>query len=231
MSSRNTIAFLTMAAWMLLAATSPGLAAAPGARDVPAGLAYPAAVIRYEPSYGDTCVPYNPNFTDPQVVLGPPDYTGGSNGTGALSLGSGGLLELLFVGTQIGNSGDSRVDLYVVEIGGFDEAFYFALRPVAPTTPADLLALGLQDQNGDGFFEFGWIAGGATTRIDLDAYFDLPVPELGVRFDAVQLIDDVLDHTTCTSTVGADIDAIEASQAYVAIEPATWTLVKTLYRY
>jgi hypothetical protein len=118
----------------------------------------------------------------------------------------------------------------VAEVGGFDEAFFVALRPVLPTTPQDLLALGMQDANLDGFFEIGWIAGGATTHIDLDAHFSHPVPQLEVRFDAVQILDDPADHTNCTSSVGADIDAVEALQAYIAITPATWGSVKGLYR-
>lgn len=226
---RGGVAF-ALAAWMLAGATVSARAAAPAPRDTPSGTAYAASVLRYDPAYGDSCVPSNPNFTNPQRALGAPNYSGGSNGTGAVSLGSGGLLELLFVGTQIGNSGDDRTDLYVVEVGGFDEAFYVALRPVLPTTPQDLIALGMQDVNEDGFFELGWIAGGATTRIDLDAHFNQPQPELGVRFDAVQIIDDATDHTNCTSTVGADIDAVEASQAYVSITPATWGSIKVLYR-
>jgi len=230
MRARQILAILILGACLTGAAAAVGHAAASAPYDIPATLGYATRLLRYEPAYGDTCIPYNPHFTDPQAALGPPNYSGGSNGTGALSLGGGGLLEVLFVNTLVSNSGDNRVDLYIHEVGGFDEAFYFAMRPVAPTTPADLQAAGLQDANGDGFFEFGWIAGGATMRINLDAYFNQVLPPFSMRFDAVQIIDDVLDHTNCTSTVGADIDAIEASQAYVAIEPATWSLVKAFYR-
>ena len=50
-----------------------------------------------------------------------------------------------------------------------------------------------------------------------------------MRFDAVQIIDDLTDHPDCTSTVGADIDA-SRPQAYVSIKPVTWGSIKGLYR-
>jgi hypothetical protein len=217
-------------ALQLAAGVDAGLAASAPRHDVPYGLAYAESLLRYDPAYSDSCVPTDPKFTDPYRALGAPDYSGGTSETGAVSLGSGGLLEVLFVGAQISNSGDSRSDLFIVEVGSSDEAFYVALRPAPPTTAEDCLALGLQDANHDGFFEIGWISGGATTHINIDARFSHPAPELEVRFDAVQIVDDPADHPACTSKAGADIDAIEALQAYIAITPATWGSVKALYR-
>jgi hypothetical protein len=230
MTGRRLAKVSLLAVWLFGPAASSSFAAAPAPRETPAGIAYAAVVLRYDPAYVDSCVPTNPDYMDPQRALGPPDYAGSTNGTGAVALGSGGILEVQFVGAQIANSGDGSTDLYIVEVGSSDESFYVALRPALPTTPEDLLALGLVDTNQDGFFELGWNAGGTTSHINLDAHFSHAVPALGARFDAVQIIDDLLDHPACTSNVGADIDAVEATQAYIGVAPASWAAVKVLYR-
>jgi hypothetical protein len=214
----------------LAAVAGSAFAAKPAPLPVPYGVAYAESVLRYDPAYGDSCVPTSPHFMDPHRALGAPDYSGTTGAPSAVALGSGGLLELLFVGALISNSGDSRADLYIAEVGSSDEAFFVALRPAPPTTAQDLIALGLHDINQDGYFEIGWDPGGPATHINLDAHFSHAMPELAVRFDAVQIIDDPADHPDCTSNVGADIDAVEALQAYIAIEPVTWSAVKGLYR-
>jgi hypothetical protein len=199
-------------------------------RAVVAASSFATHVAVYDPAASGGCVPTNPNFTDPNAAVGAPDYSGGASGTGAVSLGSGGRLELFFATSCIINSGDTRVDLRIHEVGGFGEDFFVAVRPVLPTTPAMLLAAGMVDANGDGYFELGRIGAGASSNIDIDARMTTRLPEGSVCFDAVQIIDDLADTPACTSTVGADIDAVEAALAYLAVEGGTWSTVKKLYR-
>ena len=47
-------------------------------------------VIGYEPLFDGGPGPTHANFLDPVSALGPPDYSGGDRGTGAVSLGDGG---------------------------------------------------------------------------------------------------------------------------------------------
>jgi hypothetical protein len=212
---------------LVLTSALPAFAAAPGTAPTIADAVFATQVLRYLPGYGAGCVPTHANFVDPTVALGVADYSGGAAGTGAVSLGKGGLLELVFW-PPIANSGDARNDLRILEVGGFDEALYVALRPAPPHTHADMLALGLRDANGDGFYEIKRIGGGSA-YVDLDRYFDIVVPTYGVLFDAIQLIDDAQDHAACTSTPGADIDYVEGMHPFVSVEPITWTRVKSLY--
>jgi hypothetical protein len=205
-------------------------AASAVARPLPrlAASSFAVQVLRYDPTYGGGCTPTNLNFLDPQVALGPEDYSGGASGTGAVALGSGGLIELL-VSPHISNSGDARNDLRILEVGGFDEACFVALRPASYHTAQEMLALGLEDRNQDGFYEIKRIGGGSS-YIELDRIFAMPVPAETIHFDAVQIVDDADDHSACTSTSGADIDYIEAYSPYLAVEPGTWTQVKVLFR-
>jgi hypothetical protein len=190
--------------------------------------AYPDSVLQCDPNWGGGCTPTNPNFMDPQVALGAPDYSGGSNGTGALALGSGGLVRLGFAGARIANSGDASFDLRVIEVGGYSEASFVALRPALPTTPEILVDLGLADADGDGYFEIGRTTGNGS--FDLDALFNRAVAPLEVRFDAVQIVDDIDDTTSCTTTPGADIDTVVALAAWVSVWERSWSDFKRLYR-
>lgn len=207
-----------------------GAVALAGAAAAPAGAdsVYASQVLRYEPGYSGGCVPTNPNFIDPQVALGPADYTGGPNGQGAVSLGSGGLLEL-YMDPPIANSGDTRNDLRILEVGGFDEALFVALRPAPHHTHLEMLSLGLSDANGDGFYEIRRVGGGSS-YVDLDKVFSKPMPAQSVMFDAVQIVDDADDHSSCTTTPGGDIDYVEGLHPFVSVELGTWTQVKALYR-
>jgi hypothetical protein len=219
--------------WLALAAAVSALparaeAGAP-APVVPNYSTYADEVLRYDPAYGGGCLPSEPNFIDPQSALGPPNYTGGAYGHGAVALGSGGLLELHFSGWRIANSGDTRSDLKITEIGGYNERCYVALRPVAPTTPQDLIDLGLVDANQDGYFEIGKTV--SSGEFDIDALLNRTVPLLTVQFDAVQIVDDIADTPTCTTSPGADIDSVGSVQGWVAVHQATWGRVKFLYRH
>jgi hypothetical protein len=223
-TSRSIAALLPAA---LVAFAPPGGAAElPAER--PASSTYADCIVQYDPGYGGGCVPTNPNFMDASAALGAPDYSGGSDGTGAVSLGSGGVLELCFTGVQIDNSGDSRRDLRIIEIGGYSEEFFVELRPGAPTTAQDLIDLGLQDADQNGYFEVGR-SSSASGGMDIDALLNRPVPEESLHFDAVRLRDDPVDTPTCaTTTPGADIDAVEALHR-VPVAAPSWGKLKSLY--
>jgi hypothetical protein len=222
--------FLALFACGALAGDSVPAAAAGASRALlfPASTSWADSVLRYDPGYSGGCTASHPNFIDPNQALGPDDYSGGAAGTGAVALGSGGLIELRLT-PAIANSGDARLDMRILEVGGFDEACFVALRPAAPLGAQDMLNVGLHDRNGDGFYEIKRIGGGES-YIDLDARFTTPVPAQTLYFDAVQIIDDLDDHAACTTTSGADIDSVEAMDPYVAIEAGNWTRVKLLYR-
>lgn len=222
------LALAPLALSVALAARAPVAASGGPPPYTPYASTYADSVLRYDPAHGGGCTPSALNFTNPQSALGRPDYSGGAQGTGAVSLGSGGLLELHFGGWQIANSGDSRSDLQITEIGGYGERCLVALRPVAPTTAQDLVDLGLHDADQDGFFEIGGSV--SSGEFDLDALFNRVMPAATVRFDAIQIIDDIADTPSCTSSAGADIDAVGAAQTWVAVAPASWGRVKSLYR-
>lgn len=167
------------------------------------------ALLDYDPQYSGLCGPTHPNFTQGTSALGPPDYTGGSTGVGAVSLGSGGKLEVAFVDNVLTNSGNNGVeDLHIFEVGPAVEAADVAVRPEDVATRTRLLNAGLVDANGDGYFEVGRI-GGSVSSVDLDAWATGFGPGQ-LRFDAVQIIDDPTNSPSCSATVGADIDAIGA---------------------
>ncbi|TWU48640.1 hypothetical protein Poly51_45410 [Rubripirellula tenax] len=176
--------------------------------DFPGGAAsFADQVIRFNPNHSGGPVPTLPNFMDPNAALGAPDYQS-SNGietaSGAYSLGSGGLLEVLFSDNALSNSGSGMADLHIFEIGQAVEATFVAVRPTAST--AALLGSAF-DADGDGFYEVGRIEG-ATASVDIDAFFQgFAAGQL--VFDAVQLIDDASDGGN-DPTIGADIDAIGA---------------------
>lgn len=186
-------------------------------------------VIRYIPSYSGGCVPWHKNFIDPAESLGPPDYTGGGTGFGAVSLGTGGLLEVKFRDNVLMNSGDSSHDLHVFEVGPAIEKSYIAVRPADLNTKALLASIGRIDANGDGFFEVGRIEG-STASLDLDAWAPGFIAGM-LKFDAVQIIDDLLHDPACHQVAGADIDAVGAIEALaVSVEGSTWGSIKSIYR-
>ncbi len=94
-----------------------------GGIEFPQGVAsFADEVVEYDPHHSGGAVPSNPNFTDPAEALGPPDYSGGSTGTGSVSLGSGGRLTLKFTNNKLTGSGDSADDLHIFEVGPQVEA-------------------------------------------------------------------------------------------------------------
>jgi hypothetical protein len=122
-----------------------------------------------------------------------------------LSLGRGGVLRLGFTNNQMINSGSGAPDLWLFEVGVAAERSSIALRPVDPPTREAMIAAGLPDEDGLGYFTVG-ILEGATTGIDIDAV--LPgFPNGGLRFDAVQ-IRDIQGGDCAGPATGADIDAV-----------------------
>ncbi len=200
---------------------TPGVAMATlfGGIDFPQGTSsFADQVIRYDPTYSGGTVPTSPDYNDPLQSLGPPDESGG---IGAVALGDGGLLELLFVDNLLTNSGSNAFDLHVFEIGTAIESTLVSVRPTAAT--AALLGP-VFDLNGDGFYEVGGISGGVAS-IDIDAFFT-GFAAGALRFDAVQLVDDPNQGPSGSGdTVGADIDAVGAISSVKVPEPATALLM------
>lgn len=167
-------------------------------------------LLKFDPLYQGGPGPTHANFIDPLKAIGPPDYSGGNGGTGAVSLGNGGLIELGFSDNLLTNSGDAAHDLHIFEVGSQVEDSFVAIRPADAATAAIATALGT-DANLDGFFEIGKVFG-SVSSIDIDAHF--PGQASGtLRFDAVQLVDDPSEGSSTGTTVGADIDAVGAIAA------------------
>jgi uncharacterized repeat protein (TIGR01451 family) len=160
-------------------------------------------VIDYRLPEGTRCRPTNSKFLDPGKAIGIPDYTGGSNGVGAVSLGEGGSITLGFTNNVLTNSGDAGPDVYVYEVGPNTEGMIFYVRPADAGTRERLAAL----IDPDGFILVGEIRGNLS-QTDLDAVFRGFAPG-ELRFDAVRIID---IQGTCSGddTGGADIDAVGA---------------------
>lgn len=178
---------------------------------------YADAVIRYDPLYSGGPGPTAAGVSNPASALG------GPANPAFVSLGNGGLLELAFLDNVLTNSASALADLWIYEIGEEVEATFVAIRPTAAT--ALLLGTGY-DTNGDGFFEIGRVAG-ATSTIDIDQFFAGFLAG-ALEFDAIQLIDDPNAGDRVSSTVGADINAVEAltSRATTTVpEPSTVALL------
>lgn len=179
-------------------------------------------VIRYDASYSGGNGPFDTNYTNPVAALGAPDY---SSPNGSVSLGSGGILQLLFTNNALTNSGNSDEDLHVFEIGPDVEDTFVAVRPTADTYNL-LSPLYSPDQNG--FFSVGKVFG-ATSSIDIDSFFT-GFTSGALLFDAVQLIDDPNEGDSgANATVGADIDAVGAIASAPPVnqvpEPGTLVLL------
>lgn len=206
---------IAVAAFLISGPWSSANAIPFGGIEFPQGLSsFADALIRYDPLYSGGSAPTHPDFIDPLDALGAPDS---APPVGSISLGHGGLIELGFVDNVLTNSGDSSLDLHVFEIGTAVENTLVAIRPTSSTLP---LISGFTDPNGDGFYELGGFPGGITS-IDIDLIF--PGFTAGaLRFDAVQLIDDVNQGPIGPGdTVGADIDAVGAISSLRVAEPGS----------
>lgn len=142
---------------------------------------------------------------DPRGALGVSDWTdtGGDNPNIAF-LGSGGSIELGFTNNLLTNSGDENEDIYVFEIGRLEPVF-LGIRPADAFTLAQLQALAITDNDGDGYYVIAEI-GPLGPGFDLDMV--IPGYDAGtLRFDAIQL-KDVLNAGCDTNSPGSDIDAV-----------------------
>ncbi|MCZ4407707.1 T9SS type A sorting domain-containing protein [Cryomorphaceae bacterium 1068] len=159
------------------------------------GLSFADEVLDYE----NTCS--SNGQTDPDLALGVPDFVSGANNYVSLGRGS---ITLGFTNNTLINSGNSDPDLFVFEIGSAVEGSTIELRPLNAETENILIAQGVPDADGDGFYDLGSI-GGSTASVDIDVL----IGDLGfnsVQFDAIQITD--LPGSCSGSTPGADIDAV-----------------------
>lgn len=171
-------------------------------------------VITFNPAFGGGNVPTDPNYVNPVRATGPPDYqndsggTGGEfNGTGAVALGSGGRLELLFGDNVVTNG--AGADLAIFE-RGVAESFTIAVRPANQTTRIRLF--NAQQCLLSGYCQLVGprMPTNHTVLIDLDAEFGGSFAPGDLRFDAIQLTDTLGQGATSGEQVGADIDAVGA---------------------
>lgn len=145
-------------------------------------------VVVYDPSFSGGAVPTHPDFTDPQEILGPPDYPGGNNQPGSVSLGSGGMIVVQFTNNVLTGSDDATPDLHIFEVGSDVEDTFVEV-----------------SANGIDWLPVGKVFG-SVSSVDLDAY---GLDSTAV-INFVRLIDDPNEGNTTGDTVGADIDAVGA---------------------
>ena len=163
-------------------------------------------------SFADVLIEYIPGCLQvdpiPEGATGVADWNGQNFDVPEIVfLGQGGSIKLGFTNNYIVNSGDNQLDLWVFEVGTAVESSDLALRPLDAFTTNQLINLGIPDNNADGYYEVGNIAG-STSGLDIDAV--IPGYSLGqLKFDAIEIRDvpDVPCSST-TTTPGADIDAV-----------------------
>ena len=175
-----------------------------GGIDFPQGAAsFVDVVISYEPSFGGGPEPTHGNFVDPTSALGPPDHSGGSRGTGAVSLGKGGRITLKFTDNLLTGSDDNSPDLHIFEVG-----------PDVEDTFVEI------SKDGNTWFAIGKVFG-STSSIDIDTFGY----GLTDQFSFVRLRDDPNEGNSTGDTVGADIDAVGAIATEIIPEPSALVLL------
>lgn len=168
-----------------------------GGIDFPQGaVSFADHVVSYEPSFSGGNIPTHPDFSTPDKALGPPDYSGGDAGTGAVSLGSGGRITLRFVNNKLTGSNTAAPDLHIFEIGSQVEA-----------TAVEISADGVT------WHPVGSVSG-STSSVDIDAFGFGSTSE----FSYVRLTDNPASGGTTGPTVGADIDAVGAIAAVSVVD-------------
>jgi len=171
-------------------------------------------------SFADVVIEYSQNSSDnthtnPQAALGLSDYIsfGDLSDFQFVSLSKGGFIKLGFENNLLINSGDNGPDLWIFEVGEAIEKSQIELKPHDQNTIDQLIAAGLSDTNGDGYFEFGEISG-STSSLDIDAF----VPGFSqseLIFDAVKITSLETSASIDQTTPGADIDAICALSSII----------------
>lgn len=116
---------------------------------------------------------------------------------GYVSLGSGGSITLEFIGNRLTGSGDTRLDLWVFEVGAQVEDTFVEI-----------------SKNGTRFFSVGKVLG-STAGIDIDSFGFGRTDE----FRFVRLTDDPDegDQPPGGASIGADIDAVGAISSVPAV--------------
>jgi hypothetical protein len=165
----------------------------------PSTSAYSDVVLRYQPTIAGGPFPGHPNFGDPSEALGSPNYTGGGEGQGAVSLSMAGVLELGFEQCVGRSTGDEGADLQIHEVGPMLESFHLFI-----STP-DPAGLDPALSTGDGYYYAGLVTH-QQGRVDIDGALGLSAP---ITIDGVRLIDDPATGTHGDTAPGADIDAVE----------------------
>lgn len=136
-------------------------------------------------TFGDPA-PTKSRFLDPQEVVGLPDYR---SGVGAVSLGNGGQVTLVFDGPPLTPSGDDAPDVVVFEVGSSGETSFLSI-----------------SEDGENFIQIARLSQG-TTATDIDA----ALAEAGVTatsFPFVRITDEAGGTGRKGDTAGADIDAV-----------------------
>jgi hypothetical protein len=175
--------------------------------------AYATTLMAYDPTFGGSEAPTLEQFTDPYVALGPPDYTGGGRGFGAVSLGYGGLLEVGFGGCLASNDGGAGPDIRVHEVGPNIE------RTLVSLVATEWTAAQLEEDEvpaSDREFFVG-VLEGSIRELDIDGAFRGYV-ERELSFVSIVLVDDPSQGWTDGERPGADIDAIELLSAAEPVE-------------
>ena len=166
-------------------------------------------------SFVDVVLDYQPqcsnlNYDEPGQAIGLSNWQLPTDGKAVL-LGEGGMIELGFTNNVLINSGDNTADLWIFEIGDLAEDCDIALHPYDVNTTTILQNNGLNDPDGDGYYDFGQI-GGERFYIDIDEVL-IGYPPATLIFDAIKITD--VPDLDCFSTInpGADIDAVCAVQS------------------
>ncbi|MEM1321384.1 MAG: gliding motility-associated C-terminal domain-containing protein [Bacteroidota bacterium] len=157
-------------------------------------------------SFADTLLDYQPRCPSnenefPLRAIGVSDA--GGHGFD-VSLGEGGSITLGFTNNLVVNSSDNDPDIWVFEVGFRVESSTIELRPFDQATLDILIAEGTPDADGNGFFDFGQIAG-ATSSLDIDAIVS-GYAFADLKFDAIKITD--VPEDCGGRTPGADIDAV-----------------------
>ena len=144
----------------------------------------------------------NPNFIDPTAALGAPDYPGGNDAPGSVSLGNGGSIVLEFTNNRLTGSDDEKDDLHVFEVGADVEDTFVEI-----------------SADGIVWVDVGKVFG-STSSIDIDA-FGFTSSD---TFRFVRLTDDPDEGQTSGDTVGADIDAVGAISTDQVVDAPSVTI-------
>lgn len=178
----------------------------PGCYDLPN---YGCSTCSEGISFADTVLSYRSGCPtrsdDPRGAIGVSDWTEqGGDTPNIVFLGAGGTIKLGFTNNLLTNSGDSRDDVYVFEIGAVEPVF-LGVRPADDFTLAQLQKLAITDNDGDGYYVIADI-GSPGLGYDIDRAMP-GYPAGALRFDAVELTD-IFQRACDDASPGSDIDAV-----------------------